>query len=266
MIRLALAALLAAGAGAEEPELSNDVELRRELEKAETTNLENAAAGAEGETHKGLRLIRALLIASSADLDSARAELESLLRDPQELRRQLGSEEGDPVESVESHHEALLMSGQLLVAKSQDFVVKAASVPIPTPEEDPVKLIALRSAYKAADRGADLRRAAADAAAAGKRLGVGDPWPTGLEALGALGSCLAELKEAAGQADAAAKTLSGGRSRKGGEALGAARETLQERVRALEKDARDLQQERDILRANLILQMADRQITGRRTR
>ncbi|MBI4348546.1 MAG: hypothetical protein HY553_17025 [Elusimicrobia bacterium] len=264
MTALFLAALLAAPAIADDPDLTNDVELRRELEKAETTNLENAAAASHVETAKGVRLIRALLAAGLTDVDAARTELEGLLRDPEVLRRQLGDEDGDPVHAMEAHHEALLFSGQLLSAKSQDFEVKAASVPIAVAEEDRVNLLALRSGYSPQNRAGDLKRAQHDAAAAGKRLGVHAPWPAAADALTALAGSIAELKGALAQAEAAAKALAA--AKRPQDVLGPARETLEARSRAIDADARDLQREADLLRATLILQMADRQITGRQVR
>ncbi|MBI4425324.1 MAG: hypothetical protein HY554_16465 [Elusimicrobia bacterium] len=260
MIRLALSALLAAcPVRAEEAELSADPEMRREMEKAETSNLENAAAAAAAESDQTLRLLRALMAASEAGVEAARVELEALLRDPGELRRRLGSAGAD---AVESRHEALLLSTQMLAAKGREFLVAASSVPFSVPDEEPARLLALRASYNAKNRSSDLRRAQADAARAQKRLGVGEPWPAALEALKRLDGYVAEVKDALAQAKASAGELAPP-SEEGADPFSGAREALLARAQALEQDFGDLQRESDLLRSNLVLQKADRQITGR---
>lgn len=264
-MNLLLAVLLVAfPAAAEEAELLNDIEIRREMEKAESGNLENAAASSEAEASKGVRYIRALIAASEAGLEAARVELEAVLRDPEELRRNLAGEEGDLVERVDAQHEALLMAGQLLTAKVDKFLIKASSVPLSVPEEDRAKLIAFRSSYNPRNRESDLRRARADAAAAKKRLGVQDLWANATEAVTALESCVAEVKGAAEQAQQAAAVLDG-RGRRA-ELFAGVRETLVARGKSLQADAKDLEREIEILKANLLLQKADRQITGATTK
>lgn len=256
--------LLAFPAAAEESELQTDIEIRREMEKAESENLENAAASSEAEAAKGLRYIRALIAASEAGVEAARVELEAVLRDPEELRRNLAADDGDPVERVDAQHEALLMAGQLLTAKADRFLVKASSVPLSVPEEERAKLIAFRSSYNSRNRDSDLRRALSDAAAAKKRLGVQDLWTNANEAVAALESCVAEVKGAAAQAHQAAVLLDG-RGRRA-ELFAGARETLVARGKSLQADAQDLEREIEILKANLLLRKADRQITGAATK
>lgn len=268
---LALAVLLATpswgGEGTEQPA---DIEIRREMERAESENLENAAAGAEAESAKGFKLVRGLLAAGAADLEAARVELEGLLRDPEELRRQLGGADGpeDPVETVAGSHEALLLAGQMIAAKTRDFLVKASSVPFTVSEEDSARLIAQRDSYSAKNRAADLRRARGDAEAAARRLGVSGTWGTAADALAALEGCVAEVKDAAAQTAAALRALTletPGRAPRR-DVLAGARDNVLAHTKRLEADARDLEQETDLLRSNLVLQKANRHITGQATR
>jgi hypothetical protein len=263
MTPLLLASLFAAPSfGADPSEMPADVEIRREMEKAESENLENAAAAAEGEAAKAFRFIRGLLAASVVDLEAARVEVEGLLRDPEQLRRQLGDASGDPVEAVSTTHESLLLAGQMLVAKSQDFMVKASSVPLTAALEDQAKLLSLRASYSAKNRSSDLTRALVDSAAAKKRLGVLEPWGSANEALTALGGCIAEVRDASAQAAGTVRLLAPDGRMGRGDLFAPARETLLARSKVLAADAKDLERETELLRSNLLLQKADRQITG----
>lgn len=261
MTKLLLATLLfAAPARAEESELMKDVDMRREMEKVESANLENAAAAAGSEAAKGLKFIRALVASGQAGLEGARVDLEALLRDPEELRRQLRGEDGDPVDTVDLHHEALAMAGQLLATKSEQFLVKIASVPLGVPEEDRAKLLNLRTGYSSRNRESDLRRAASDAQAARKRLGVVELTPKMVDAVSSIESCLAEIANSAAQARQAVATLEANPRR--ADAFSGPRESLLARAKGLEDDAKDLGREIELFKSYLLLLKADRQISG----
>ena len=254
--------LLAALAGAaltQDTDTRPSAEMRQEIDRAEAANLDVATAGAAAEAAKTFRLIRALLASGQADLENARVEIEALLRDPEELKRQLAGRE-DPVESVRGRQDELSFAGQLLAAKIQRFLQKASSVPLPVTEEDGSRLIGLRSSYNAANRTSDFKRAQADAQAAAKRLGVLEPWPAAAQALDALTTCEAELRDAARQVRGATASLNG-RGRR--DTLGPTREALAAREKALESDVNELEREGLILRDDLILEKAGRELSGR---
>ena len=254
-----LIAGLASRAMAQDADTRPSAEMRRELDSAEVANLEAAAAGAAGDAAKTVRLIRALLIAGQADLESARVDIEGLLRDPEELRRQSAAQD-DPAEAMRARHDELSLSAQLLAAKTQNFLAKAVAVPLPVVDEDSAKLLGLRSSYNAADRASDLKRAQADTQTAAKRLGAMEPWPAAAQALDALMTCKAELSDAARHVRVAADSI-GGRGRH--DTLGPAREALAAREKALRADVSELEREGAILRDDLILEKAGREMSSR---
>lgn len=170
-----------------------DPDMAAALEAADSSNLDNAMAAAQGEARAALENVLALAASARGQGAGVLAVLRSLPRGAQ-------GEGAFPDEE-----DAVHLSGQMLGEREAAFRLKAASASLRVPEIDPDRLASRRRGYKSKDRGRDLvkardyaRKAASryPASLAGEELELLDALEAWVSEVQALRAALADATEA----------------------------------------------------------------------